>query len=78
MICLSERVRCKFLFDLAMIISLSWNRETDITDNYIPVGVNSTNEGVKVNSTVRVKSTGKMWKTKRNFDPPKVEFNFSL
>ena len=31
MICLSERVRCEFLFDLAMIISLSWNRETDIT-----------------------------------------------
>ena len=31
MICLSERVRCRFLFDLAMIISLSWNRETDIT-----------------------------------------------
>lgn len=28
--------------------------------NYIPVGVNSTNEGVKANSTVRVKSTGKM------------------
>ena len=28
--------------------------------NYIPVRVNSTIEGVKVNSTVRVKSTGKM------------------
>ncbi len=43
-----------------MIISLSRNRETDIIDNYIPEGENSTIEGVKVNSTVRVKSTGKM------------------
>ncbi len=46
--------------------------------NYIPEGENSTIESVKVNSTVRVKSTGKKWKTKRNFAPPKVEFNFSL
>ena len=56
---------------------MSWQRSFH-NSNYIPEGENSTIEGVKVNSTVRVKTTGKKWKTKRNFDPPKVEFNFSL
>ena len=55
---------------------MSWQRSFH-NSNYIPEGENSTIEGVKVNSTVRVKSTGKKWKTKRNFTP-RLKWNLTF